>query len=135
MKTNEIGTRAEINCAARYTDCGYVVSFPLGGAPYDILCDGDEGILRVQVKNGRKEGDRIEATLHTRYQKEGEWVSTVHDSSDIDEFAIYCYETDSVYRIPVEEAPDYQITLRLDISESSGISKAAEEYELSRHEE
>jgi hypothetical protein len=131
MKTNKKGNLAEIKAAHRFIESGNNVSIPFGnGGKYDLIRDDGE-LHRVQVKHGRINDGRVVSELHTRYQKEGEWDSTIQTKETIDEFAIYCPETDEVYRIGVEEAPDWKVGFRIeDIDRKDSRVRWAEDYKI-----
>jgi hypothetical protein len=112
-ETDRKGNLAEMNVAEKFVENANRVSFPQGdGSPYDMIRD-DGALHRVQVKHSRLRDGCIQVNLHTRYQKGGEWVSTTHDKTTIDEYAVYCPDTGEVYVIDVEEAPEYAMKLRV----------------------
>lgn len=131
MNTNDKGNLAEIKVAGRLVENGNRVSFPHGdGSPYDLIRDDGE-LHRVQVKHAKISDGSVTVNLHTRYQKEGEWVSTVHSKNTIDEFCVYCPDNGKVYRVPVGEAPEYAMRLRVDnVDKDTSRINWAEEYEI-----
>lgn len=131
MNTNDKGNLAEIKVAGRLVERGNRVSFPHGdGSPYDLIRDDGE-LHRVQVKHAKISNGSVTVNLHTRYQKGGEWVSTVHSESTIDEFCIYCPDNRKVYKVPVGAAPDYAMKLRVDEEcQNSPRINWATEYEI-----
>jgi hypothetical protein len=52
--TNAKGNVSESKVLAAYAQAGFIVLLPFGnGAPYDLVVDTGEQMLKVQVKTGR----------------------------------------------------------------------------------
>ena len=105
------------------------VSVPLGdGHSYDLVVDIDGKLHRVQCKTGKLKNGAIVIRLYTvdRQNKQ-------HGYSNLaDLFAIYCYETDKVYLVPVVECVSQSLSLRVNETQSQqkqGIHWA-KDYEL-----
>jgi len=53
-QTSARGNVSELRVATAYVEAGFTVSMPIGGgAPYDLIVDTGERLLKAQVKTGR----------------------------------------------------------------------------------
>src|SRR5262249_24567798 len=101
MKTNDKGNVSESKILSAFVDAGFLVSIPFGnGAPYDLIVDRGDKILKVQVKTGRlREGcilfaaQRINGHHGTRRFK--------YEDGEFDLFAIYCPDNGQIYLVPM----------------------------------
>jgi len=103
MNTKDKGDLAEVSVVKRVKELGYTVSIPFGdNAPYDLIYD-DGQLHKVQVKYGRLSEGKVKAKLERTQRNQGRHAHKPYDSSEVDEFAIYCPGTDEVYRISVTD--------------------------------
>lgn len=92
---------------------GYRVLLPVGvNQRYDLVIDLDGRFVRAQCKTGRLRNGIVEfsprSTRSSRTQ-----VSTRDYQGEIEIFLVYCRELDQIYAVPVDEAPRFQMWLRL----------------------
>lgn len=85
---------------------------------YDLVVDLSDTFYRVQVKTGRLEGGRVQfetrsSGTHTRaIRKEGY-------EGQVDVFAVYAPDLDETYVVPIAEAPETAMALRVTPPEKS----------------
>jgi len=127
MNTRDTGEIAEMEAQLALKRRGWTILEPFGHEQaYDFVAEKDGEFKRVQSKNGRLDGGSIDVTVCTHGSSGG--VRT-YGSDEIDCFSVYCTETDSVYLVPVEEAPNKNMRLRVKESSSHNV-RMAEEYEI-----
>ncbi|MFN7950010.1 MAG: group I intron-associated PD-(D/E)XK endonuclease [Blastocatellia bacterium] len=94
------GNLSESKVLTAYIEAGFLVSLPFGGgAPYDLVVDTGERLLKVQVKTGRLRNgcvlfaaQRISGHHGTKRRR--------YEESEFDVYAVYCPDNDRVYVIP-----------------------------------
>ena len=84
---------------------GHEVALPFGeNTRYDLIVDRSGRLSRVQCKTGRlRDGTVRFATSSTYAHLPSPRELRRHYLGQIDEFAVYCPETNSVYLIPISE--------------------------------
>ena len=92
------------------TGVGLTVLLPFGdGAPYDLVVDSGDALIKVQVKCGRIRNDCIEfnsaATDHGR--------GRVSYDGRADVFGVHAHQLDRVYMVPVDDCARLRAYLRL----------------------
>jgi hypothetical protein len=114
--SKDIGDIAETKVLAELIEQGYAVSIPYGdNQRYDLLVDDDGEIHRVQVKNGAMEDGCVRFECKTAYtDHNGERKYHSYDSSEIDAYAVWSSEQQSVYWIPIEDAGSSAMRLRVE---------------------
>ena len=98
--TNVKGNISESAALNAFTKAGFVVSVPFGnGAPYDLIVDTGKRLLKVQVKTGRLRGGCV---LFPAQRVNGRHGTKRHEygEGEIDLFAVYCLENETVYLVP-----------------------------------
>ncbi len=98
--TSGKGDLSESSVLRAFIKAGFVVSMPFGdGAPYDLIVDTGNRLLKVQVKTGRLRGgcvlfaaQRINGHHGTKRYK--------YDEGEIDLFAVYCPDNEQIYLVP-----------------------------------
>lgn len=102
--TSGKGNLSELKVMMAYLEAGFTVSTPFGGgAPYDLIVDTGERLIKVQVKTGRlRNGCILFPTV--RYSGRSS-KGLRYCSGEIDLFAIYCPETAQIYVWPFGELP------------------------------
>lgn len=132
MNTKDKGDLAEISVIKRLKEKGYTVLDPFGdNAPYDLVYDDGNSLIKVQVKFGTFTNGSVKARLDRTHRCDGDTVHSSYSSSEIDEYAIYCQDTNSVYMVSIEDAPKTEIRLRVeDAKIDSGNIRWAKEYKL-----
>lgn len=94
------GNLSESKVLTAYIEAGFLVSLPFGGgAPYDLIVDTGERLLKVQVKTGRLRNgcvlfaaQRISGHHGTKRRR--------YEESEFDVYAVYCPDNDRVYVVP-----------------------------------
>jgi hypothetical protein len=125
------GEIAEARVLSTLVSLGKRVLIPWGDSlRYDLVIDEDGQFIRVQVKSGRVRNGTMEFdTASTNYVK-GSWERQSYHGQ-IDLFAVFCPELDSVYFILVSDVPSSNCSLRLESRPSGKIyqsDKWAENY-------
>jgi len=124
---------SELKVAAALRAKGYIVSFPHGKARYDLLVDDGESIDRVQVKTcWLKNDSKIKFKTASVYSNTKENKEKSYDKNEIDYFIAHSDYTGDLYKVDVEEAPDTQMSLRLEPTknnQSKGVN-FAKDYKL-----
>jgi hypothetical protein len=116
------GLCSGLTLAARwFLDRGYMVSLPVEPAPYDLICESDSGLKRVQVKSTRRKqpNGRHSVRLARRVydpvlpgNAAGRYRHVCYTSSEIDLFFILTSDGSS-YLIPLS-AVEGTMNLALD---------------------
>lgn len=91
---------------------GYLVSIPLEGAPYDLIVDTGNRLLRVQVKYSCSSDGSLAVRFTTVPRYGGE--RNRYTSAEVDYIAACDGTTQKVYWIPIEATESDSMTLRLD---------------------
>jgi len=64
-QTSARGNVSELKVATAYVEAGFAVSAPIGGgAPYDLIVDTGERLLKAQVKTGRLRNGCVIFPMH-----------------------------------------------------------------------
>ena len=117
---------------AAFLKVGKVVLQPFGdNQRYDLVLDEGGKFVRVQVKTGRLKDGAIVTPTSSTYAHRGGKRRNYRGQADF--FAIYCPEMDRVYMVPVADAGDATVTLRVTVrmKNSARSVKMACDYELS----
>lgn len=125
---------AEAKTVARLIELGYTVSKPVSeDSRYDVIADDGENLHRLQVKHGRrKEGSLLFNTSDMRGVR-GEPRREGYEDGSIDAFVAYDPEGDDLYWVPLEDAPDTEMRLRIaEVSKTAPVSQInwAEDYTI-----
>jgi hypothetical protein len=128
----DVGLRSEAAILSHLIRRGYAVLLPFGvNQRYDLILDLGDRFLRAQCKTGRlRDGVLAFATRSTRSNRRG--IYNRGYKGDADLFLVYCRELDRTYAVPVEDAPDTQMFLRLTPTSNGQYEGVhhAEQYEL-----
>lgn len=91
---------------------GYVVALPFDGSlRYDMIID-DQGTLgRVQCKTATLKDGVVRFKTHSMTRSTGK-TRSYHE--EVEFFGAYCHENNTVYLVPVADAPNNVCYLRLD---------------------
>lgn len=106
-----IGERSEALILARLLLNGEVVLQPFGdNQRYDLVVDRSGSFLRIQCKTGRIHNGVI------RFQSSSNAGGGPKRGyrGEIDLFGVYCPDNDTVYMVPVNDAPESATMLRID---------------------
>ena len=101
----DVGRRSEAAVVGELNRRGFNVLVPTTvNARYDLVVDFGDHFARVQVKTGRYRDGVIDfPTVSTRSNRSG--VFRRDYKGEIDYFAIYCFETEQAYLVPIEDLP------------------------------
>lgn len=99
---------------AKLSDKGYTVSKPFSDhCRYDLVIEKNGELERVQVKKAWvRDNGVVEFKTESTYANTKKYSSQTYTKEDIDVFAAYCPEKDTLYKVPVEEAPDTRMYIR-----------------------
>ena len=115
MNTKDKGDFSEAKVLSRLKERGYAVLTPFGdNQKYDLVYESEEGFKKVQVKTGKAKEGKVTAKLYTSVSNRNQQEQKHYSKEEIDEFMIYCPTTNEVYRMPVEEAPNSEVSIRLE---------------------
>lgn len=107
VNTKEVSEQSEAIVLAELLKRGFSVSLPFGdNQRYDLVLDTGNKLLRVQVKVGRTRDGFIEfdtCSSHDRKDYRGQ----------VEMFAVYVFEPERVYLVPVRDVPITKARLRL----------------------
>lgn len=100
-----VGDRTEMAIINRFLVVGYNVLKPINSAlRYDLVIeDADGRFWRVQCKTGRYRDGSIEWSTSTSFQ--GSNGRRRYTEAEIDYYAIYVPDFDTVYLVPFKDAP------------------------------
>lgn len=119
MKENPktIGERSEAVILAKLLLRGEVVLQPFGdNQRYDLVIDRDGVFVRIQCKTGRLVNGAVRFSCCSNAGGNGRRDYR----GQIDFFAVYCPDNDSVYFVPVDDAPLQTAHLRIEDTKLRG---------------
>lgn len=100
LRTSGKGNVSEAKVLGAYLQAGFFVSVPFGtGAPYDLIVDTGERLLKIQVKTGRLRNGCILFAAQRINGHQGS-LRQLYEESDLDFFAVYCPDNDQIYVVP-----------------------------------
>jgi PD-(D/E)XK endonuclease len=128
----DVGLRTEAAILAELVRRGYRVLVPFGANQrYDLVLDMDGQFIRAQCKTGRlRKGVIIFSTRSIRANMNQ--VLFRNYVGEVELFLIYCPETQGIYAVPVDEAPEGYGSLRVKPTrngQAAGV-RWARDYEL-----
>ena len=110
----DVGHRSEAAILFQLVRRGYRILLPFGvNQRYDLVLDSDGQFLKVQCKTGRLRGGAIRFRAQSVQSNTGT-TKTRHYLGEVDLFAVYCPDNDSVYMIPADDVPSTAMYLRVD---------------------
>ncbi len=132
MDTKRIGNIGEAKVLSKFVELGFPVYVPFGdNEKADLIAEFDGKLNKIQVKttrsivNGTIAFSLVSSTVH---RKNGHKHKYSRD--EVDYFACYCIENDSIYLIPVPEQPRSGIIIRVTEStknnQKGGINQASD---------
>lgn len=128
----DVGQRSEAAILAQLVRRGHRILLPFGvNQRYDLVLECDEKFLKVQCKTGRLRGGAIRFSAQS-VQSNTAATRTRHYLGEVDLFAVYCPDNDSVYIIPADEVPPTGMYLRVEKPRNEQRKRVrwAEEYAL-----
>jgi hypothetical protein len=128
----DIGLRSEAAILAELVRRGYLVLIPFGtNQRYDLVLDMNGEFVRAQCKTGRlRKGVVVYPTKSIRANTTEVLVRKY--TGEVEIFLVFCPETNGIYAVPVDEAPDGYGSLRVDPTrngQEAGV-RWARDYEL-----
>lgn len=97
-RTSDKGNLSESKVLTSYIQAGFAVSVPFGGsAPYDLIVDTGNRLLKVQVKTGRLRNGCILFPMQ-RFSGHNAKAQD-YKIGEIDLFAVYCPDNEKIYVI------------------------------------
>jgi hypothetical protein len=104
-----IGERAEAAVVHALVQAGKSLYLPFGGSSRcDVIAEDDEGLLRIQSKNGRLLGEVVKfSTCSNTKNQPKDYVG------DVDAFGVYSADLGCVYLVPIYAVATRGCHLRL----------------------
>jgi len=123
------GEQTEAQLLSELVRRGVVVLSPFGeNHRYDYVIDIEGDFHRIQCKTGRYDDGRIIFSTKSTRPRANE-VSYEDYMGSIDYFLIYCWELESAYMVPIDDASTSEMVLRVETpgnNQSKGINWADE---------
>lgn len=114
MNTKQTGDITESICQTEMLKQGYRVSITFGdNCPYDLVLDDGKALKKIQCKTGWIDKDCIRFNVRSKTTKNGKTVIRKYETSEVDEFWVYCQDTDKVYKIANKDLPSDCVFLKL----------------------
>jgi hypothetical protein len=109
----DVGLRTEGAILAELVSRGYHVLLPFGtNQRYDLVLDVGGEFVRAQCKTGRlRDGVVVFATRSIRANMNQ--VLMRNYDGEVEIFLVHCRETNGIYAVPVDEAPEGYARLRV----------------------
>lgn len=126
-----VGDRTTLAAMLALQEAGYAISVPFGeNTRYDLVVDDGVRLRRVQCKTGRLRSGAIRFAVCSCYGHHHRPQNARRDyRGEIDDFAVYCPETQRVYLVPISDLPlTTQAALRVEPTrngQAKGIRMAA----------
>jgi hypothetical protein len=128
----DVGLRTEAAILGELVRRGYQVLLPFGtNQRYDLVLDMNGEFVRAQCKTGRlRKGVVIYPTKSVRVNMKQVLIRNY--LGEVELFLIYCPETEGIYAVPVDEAPEGYGSLRVEPTRNGQAEKVrwARDYEL-----
>jgi hypothetical protein len=130
-----IGDRSTLAIMLALREVGFALSVPFGeNTRYDLVADDGVRLRRVQCKTGRLRSGAIRfavCSCYGHHLRPGNARRDYH--GEVDDFAVYCPDTQRVYLIPISDLPPTtQAALRVEPTRNRQIKgiRMAAAYEL-----
>lgn len=135
LTTNQIGNITEAMIISKLLKNGKQVLLPFGeGYRYDLVIeDDDEKFKKVQCKTGRiRNGVIIFNTCSLFFNTKERYKKSY--INEIDLFAVYCPDNETVYLVPVKEVGKTKAALRIEPTKNNQkkFIRYAKDYELNK---
>jgi len=137
LHPKEIGDRSTLAIIFAFRLQGWSVLVPFGeNTRYDLVVDRGAQLRRVQCKTGRLREGAVTFNACSSYAHHPNPKVVRRDyAGQVDEFAVFCPETQAVYSIPIEDlAVRQRARLRVEMprnNQAKGIRLAAA-YEIAK---
>src|SRR3954463_1826378 len=104
LTPNQMGGAAEAAIAWEAIKLGIPVLRPLfQDLRYDLVFELETGLLRVQCKSARRQGDIVDVRAMTCRRIADGYRRGTYSVDEIDAVAAYCPDVDRCYLIPIED--------------------------------
>ena len=128
MNPNKVGSLAEANVLAALARCGYEISIPFNPSlRYDLVGELQGSFYRIQVKNGCLRNGTVRFNTYSGSD------SKVPYDGEVDLFAVWCPELDSVYVVPCKPGMSAKMYLRCEPPKDGKLRKnmvMADQYKI-----
>jgi len=115
MNTSRKGDETEAVILGRLMDLGVSVSVPFGDSDrYDLIADDGSCLYRTQCKTGSWVNGSVRFNLYSSTVNEDGRVDSDYTSEEVDAYAVYSEETDTVYWVPIEATGNGEMRLRVE---------------------
>jgi hypothetical protein len=130
-----VGDRSTLAAMLALREAGFAISVPFGeNTRYDLIVDDGLRLRRVQCKTGRLRSGAIRCPACSCYGHHLNPQNARRDyHGEIDDFAVYCAETQRVYLVPISDLPvTTSAALRVEPSRNGQVKRIrlAEAYEI-----
>lgn len=118
MNTKEIGNAGEAVVLAKFAKLGIQVYTPFGeGSRTDLIADFNGKLQKIQVKSvlaAKKNQNVYSVKLTSNYARRVHQIEDLqYDSSEVDYFAIYCFDRPEPILIPYKEVANrHNVSIR-----------------------
>ena len=117
MNTKHTGDTSVSRILAKLIETGHTVSLPFGdNARYDLICDFNGQLLRLQCKTGRLSNGAIVFPVSSSAAHRGSGRRAYH--GEIDAFAVFCPQTAHVLLVPMADIGSCRKEVRLRVHPS-----------------
>jgi hypothetical protein len=114
MNTKDLGDLTELSAAKKLISAGNAVSFPFGdNERYDLILDGKNRLEKVQVRKATRREGYLFFKCYSNHRSNGDIKRVSFDENEIDCFLVWYREKDELYKVPIQEAPKTEMTLRI----------------------
>lgn len=115
VDTKTIGELTEQIVITKLMLKGFTVLKPIGdNQRYDIVLDLKGSFYKIQIKTRKITNGKIYCSLKRIITNNHKSERKEYSIDEIDCFIVYCYETDKMYAIPMEENYNPNLILRVD---------------------
>ena len=129
----ERGQQSEAAVLFEFVRHGLTVLEPFGdNERYDVVIEADEEFHRIQIKTGRLENGRVQFETRSSGTLTRKVAKEKYDG-DIDAFAVYAPEIERTFVVPIADAPDTTMGLRVKASKKASPNiNWAEDYSIEK---
>jgi hypothetical protein len=128
----DVGLRSEAAILGELVRRGYSVLVPFGvNQRYDLVLDQGGQFIRVQCKTGRlRKGAVVFSTMSVRSNTRK--VQFRSYKGEADYFLVYCPANGGIYAVPVDEAPEGYMSIRVSPPQNGQLAgvNLARDYQL-----
>lgn len=122
MNTKRIGNIGEAKVLAKFVELGCPVFLPFGdNEKADLVVEFNDKLNKIQIKstNATQDGYYVIDFRNCKNHKTSPDPCQLYDENDIDYFATYCIERDTICLFKVNEMPNSAIRLRFEMPKNN----------------